>query len=111
MSQGREKVAVVTGANKGVGFALVKRLLQLPFPGVVYLTARDEARGKEAVQQLKAQGLNPNFHLLDISSSQSIERFADFLKRTHGGVDVVIANGGAPFPRDMTPEMVSETLK
>ena len=41
----------VTGGNKGIGFATVKALCE-KFPGIVYLTSRDVARGKEAVAQL-----------------------------------------------------------
>ena len=46
------KVAVVTGSNKGIGFAIVKKLCQ-KFDGVVYLTSRDEGRGKAAVAELE----------------------------------------------------------
>lgn len=50
------KVAVVTGSNKGIGFAIVKGLCQ-KFHGVVYLTSRDESRGKEVVAKLNDKGL------------------------------------------------------
>ena len=46
------KVAVVTGSNKGIGFAIVKKLCQ-QFDGVVYLTSRNEERGKAAVAELE----------------------------------------------------------
>ena len=46
------KVAVVTGSNKGIGFAIVKQLCQ-QFDGTVYLTSRDEGRGKAAVAELE----------------------------------------------------------
>ncbi|CAM1295025.1 Uncharacterised protein g1162 [Pycnogonum litorale] len=73
------RIAVVTGSNKGIGFAIVKSLCE-KFNGVVYLTARDESRGKAAVDELKKQGLKPKFHLLDIDSLESIQSFAKFLK-------------------------------
>jgi carbonyl reductase 1 len=47
------KVAVVTGSNKGIGFAIVKGLLQQNFGGDVLLTARNEERGLAAVEQLQ----------------------------------------------------------
>jgi carbonyl reductase 1 len=47
------KVAVVTGSNKGIGFAIVKGLLQQNFGGDVLLTARSEERGLAAVEQLQ----------------------------------------------------------
>ena len=47
-----KKVAVVTGSNKGIGLATVKGLLS-KFDGDVYLTARNEERGLDAMEQLK----------------------------------------------------------
>jgi carbonyl reductase 1 len=51
------KVAVVTGSNKGIGFATVKGLLQ-KFEGDVVLTARSEERGLAAVEDLKKVSLD-----------------------------------------------------
>ncbi|KAK8502936.1 hypothetical protein V6N13_100236 [Hibiscus sabdariffa] len=59
--------AVVTGANKGIGFEICK---QLASKGImVVLTARDEKRGLEALGKLKELGLSDNivFHHLDIA--------------------------------------------
>ncbi|XP_013193878.1 carbonyl reductase [NADPH] 3 [Amyelois transitella] len=86
-----EKIAVVTGSNKGLGFAIVKGLCK-KFKGTVYLTARDKIRGLEAVQKLNNDGLYPQFHILDVSNSESVKEFADFLKATHGGLDVLVNN-------------------
>ncbi|XP_014367812.2 carbonyl reductase [NADPH] 1 [Papilio machaon] len=85
------KIAVVTGANKGLGFSIVKGLC-FKFDGVVYLTARDEKRGLEAVDKLKALGLHPEFHLLDVSNENSVKNFADYIKTKHGRLDVLINN-------------------
>ncbi|XP_021111877.1 carbonyl reductase [NADPH] 3-like [Heterocephalus glaber] len=65
------RVALVTGANKGIGFTIIRELCQ-GFSGDVVLTARDEARGRAVVQQLQAEGLSPRFHQLDIDDLQSI---------------------------------------
>jgi len=46
-----KRVAVVTGSNKGIGYSIVKFLCK-KFDGIVYLTARDESRGKNAVHEL-----------------------------------------------------------
>ncbi|XP_062030856.1 carbonyl reductase [NADPH] 3-like [Lepus europaeus] len=84
-------VALVTGANKGVGFAITRDLCRL-FSGDMVLTARDEARGWTAVQQLQAEGLSPRFHQLDITDLQSIRALRDFLRREYGGLDVLVNN-------------------
>lgn len=90
------RVAVVTGGNKGIGFAIVKALCQ-KFDGLVYLTARNESRGKSAVAELEKLSLKPKFHLLDISNVDSICQFRDYLKQEHGGLDVLVNNAGIAY--------------
>jgi carbonyl reductase 1 len=93
------KVAVVTGSNKGIGFAIVRGLCK-QFKGDVYLTARDQTRGLQAVEQLKKEGLNPKFHQLDIEDKKSIETLKIFLKNTYGGLDVLVNNAAIAFKQD-----------
>ncbi|XP_058517637.1 carbonyl reductase [NADPH] 3 isoform X1 [Ochotona princeps] len=93
------RVALVTGANKGVGFAIARDLCRR-FSGDVVLTARDEARGRAAVQQLQAEGLSPRFHKLDITDLQSIRTLRDFLRREYGGLNVLVNNAGIAFESD-----------
>ncbi|XP_004474541.1 carbonyl reductase [NADPH] 1 isoform X1 [Dasypus novemcinctus] len=97
------RVALVTGANKGIGFAITRELCRR-FSGDVVLTARDAARGRAAVQQLQAEGLSPRFHQLDIDDPQSIRVLRDFLRREYGGLDVLVNNAGIAFKAvDPTP--------
>ena len=113
------RTAVVTGANKGIGYAIVRHLaLNYPksalsnngtLPLLIYLTARDRGRGEAAVKSLeddkdlqKAKVLSQDgglstvkYHGLDISKEESIRDIADFLKKEHpDGIDVVINNAG-----------------
>ncbi|XP_004615386.1 carbonyl reductase [NADPH] 1 [Sorex araneus] len=100
---GSTRVALVTGANKGIGFAIVRELCR-HFSGDVVLTARDTARGQAAVQQLQAEGLSPRFHQLDINDPQSIRALRDFLRKEYGGLDVLVNNAGIAFKtNDTTP--------
>ncbi|KAI4578699.1 hypothetical protein MJT46_000067 [Ovis ammon polii x Ovis aries] len=97
------RVALVTGASKGVGFAIVRELCR-QFQGDVVLTAPDEAQGRAAVQQLQAEGLSPRFHQLDIDDRQSIRAVRDFLSKEYGGLDVLVNNAGVAFKTaDTTP--------
>ncbi|XP_062031304.1 carbonyl reductase [NADPH] 1 [Lepus europaeus] len=97
------RVALVTGANKGIGFTITRDLCRL-FSGDVVLTARDEARGRAAVQQLQAEGLSPRLHQLDITDLQSIRALRDFLRREYGGLDVLVNNAAIAFQlEDTTP--------
>ncbi|KAG8199461.1 hypothetical protein JTE90_000326 [Oedothorax gibbosus] len=86
-----QRVAVVTGSNKGIGFAIVRALCS-KFDGDVYLTARNEERGLAAVNALEKEGLHPKFHLLDIESEDSIKSLATFLKSHYEGLDVLVNN-------------------
>ncbi|XP_780055.3 carbonyl reductase [NADPH] 1 [Strongylocentrotus purpuratus] len=90
-----QKVAVVTGSNTGIGLAMVRALCKhFGENGVVYLTARNEERGMQAVEVLKKEGLNPRFHLLDVNDVTSMEKLRDDIKTEHGGVDILINNAG-----------------
>lgn len=101
------RVAVVTGANKGIGFEIVKRLCK-EFEGHVYLTARDVAKGERAVARLEAEGLRPRFHQLDVTSRASVETLKEYLLQTYGGLDVLVNNAGVLCERESNPVPFSE---
>ncbi len=110
MRDDERRVAVVTGANQGLGFALVDGLCRALGPeAAVYLTARDERRGADAVAALCARGSTPRFARLDVSDPAGVERFAAMVKVEHGGVDIVISNAvrrlvrEAPFAEQVRP--------
>ncbi|XP_059067999.1 (+)-neomenthol dehydrogenase-like isoform X2 [Cryptomeria japonica] len=86
-----ETVGVVTGANKGIGYAIVHQLAE---NGIcVILTARDEERGKAAVKTLNDQGFhNVVFHQLDVQDESSIQAFANWVKEKYGKLDILINN-------------------
>ncbi|KAH3772492.1 carbonyl reductase [NADPH] 1-like [Dreissena polymorpha] len=91
-----KSVAVVTGSNKGIGYAIVRGLCK-QFQGDVILTARNEANGQEALKKLNAEGLKPVFHQLDITDDTSIQRMRDFLQKNYGGLDVLVNNAAIAY--------------
>ncbi|XP_072179151.1 carbonyl reductase [NADPH] 1-like [Diadema setosum] len=93
------KVALVTGGNKGIGYAIVRALSKaLKEEGVVYLASRDEGRGQEAVQQLKGEGLqNVDFLQLDLLNNDHIDKAQKYLKEKHGGLDILVNNAAIAF--------------
>jgi carbonyl reductase 1 len=102
MTKQQRKIAFVTGANQGLGFALVRGLCQRwGDEGIIYLTARDEERGEQAVATLEAEGLHPHFHLLDVAVDASVKAFADYLNEIYGGVDIAISNAAARIVKDI----------
>ncbi len=87
-----ERIAVVTGGNKGLGLEIFR---QLAAEGVnVVLTARDSARGLEAVAALQAQQLNVIFHPLDVTDDASVRTLGEYMTRTHGRCDILVNNAG-----------------
>lgn len=103
-----ETVAVVTGANKGIGFEIVRRLA---LEGLtVVLTARNESRGITATQELHAQGLdNVVFHQLDVSNQESMNDFADWIQETYCGLDILV-NNAAVYHDDSSYENAVESM-
>ena len=90
------KVAIISGSNQGLGFALVEALCKnLGLNASVYLTARDAARGMDGIRQLRDRGLSPIFHLLHVTDDASVAALAETIRTRHGGVDIVISNAAA----------------
>uniref|UniRef100_A0A7N1A3N4 Short-chain dehydrogenase/reductase n=1 Tax=Kalanchoe fedtschenkoi TaxID=63787 RepID=A0A7N1A3N4_KALFE len=88
------RYAVVTGANKGIGFEVVRQLASKQV--VVVLTARDEKRGLEAVEKLRAEGLSDYvvFHQLNVTDPDSCASLADFVQSKFGKLDILVNNAG-----------------
>jgi carbonyl reductase 1 len=95
--QQEQRVILVTGANKGLGFEVIKKLLEessAPNNNVILLGSRDLTRGQDALVKL---GSPSNVHVLqlDTSSAESIAHATDEIKQKYGGqLDVLINNAG-----------------
>ncbi|MFI8233763.1 SDR family oxidoreductase [Streptomyces sp. NPDC085900] len=87
-----EKIALVTGANKGIGFAVARRLGEQGI--VVFLGARDETRGKQAADALAADGIAATALRLDVRDPASVAEAAAAIERRHGRLDILINNAG-----------------
>lgn len=94
---GKETIAIVTGANRGIGFDMVKRLAELGL--TVILTARDVIKGQQAMQKLTTQGLahHVHFSFLDVSQPDSITAFAAWFKDNFGVLDILVNNAAVSF--------------
>lgn len=95
MNAKNKKVAIVTGANRGIGFETCKQLVKKGFQ--VILTSRDEQKGLAAYRQLQDEGLPVQFHLLDVGDPISINNICEFMKKEYKQCDVLINNAGI-FP-------------
>jgi NAD(P)-dependent dehydrogenase (short-subunit alcohol dehydrogenase family) len=110
----RASIAVVTGANRGIGFEISR---QLAARGAeVILTARNDDAGKAATRKLAAQNLTVQFCALDVRSPESIVALRKFLEKSYGRLDVLINNAGIIAKKDAHAleadmETVRETLE
>ncbi|OZM80822.1 SDR family oxidoreductase [Pseudonocardia sp. MH-G8] len=86
------KTALVTGANKGIGFAIAQGLGALGF--TVAVGARDDARRDEAVERLRAAGVDAFGVALDVTSDDSVATAAKIIEQTAGRLDVLVNNAG-----------------
>ena len=109
------RIAVVTGANRGIGFEICRQLARQRF--TVVLTCRSAALGRAAVKALHADGLEVDYHPLDVTSPVSIKALAGHLAQRYGRLDVLINNAGVMLdPRgsrvlDAKPQTFRDTLE
>lgn len=88
----RGKIALVTGANRGLGFETARRLARRG--AKVLLGVRSEERGKEAAAKLKSEGLDAEFILLDMEDRKTHEKAARFIEENFGKLDILVNNAG-----------------
>jgi NAD(P)-dependent dehydrogenase (short-subunit alcohol dehydrogenase family) len=92
--QPHQRVFLVTGANKGIGFEVVKKLSANHPTDLILLGSRDQKRGEDALTQLGSP-LNVKVLVLDTSSKESIEQAKQEIQQRYGGyLDIIINNAG-----------------
>jgi NAD(P)-dependent dehydrogenase (short-subunit alcohol dehydrogenase family) len=86
------KIALITGANKGIGFETAR---QLAARGITVLVgARDEERGRQAERALRDGGADACFVQLDVTDATSVRRAAEWIDAEYGRLDVLVNNAG-----------------
>jgi len=92
MTNPKQKVAIVTGANRGIGFESCRQLAQLGIQTI--LTSRSESLGQDAAKVLQQEGLPVTAYPMDITDLDSIIALAKFVDQSFGGCDILINNAG-----------------
>lgn len=100
-----KRIALVTGANKGIGLEIAR---QLASEGITVLVgSRDEARGHAAAASLAAQGLVATAVQLDVDDQASVDAAAAHIQATHGRLDILVNNAGIFDFADAPPSRAS----
>ncbi|MGH9615862.1 MAG: SDR family oxidoreductase [Acidobacteriaceae bacterium] len=86
------QVAVVTGASRGIGLAIARKLSSLG--AHVVLTARDQTQLSKAVVDIQSSGGSAEFHPCDLTQPEQIETFARLILETHGRCEILVNNAG-----------------
>jgi len=105
MTPSPKQVALVTGANKGIGFEVARRIAKSGY--VVLLGARNPAAGGEAADTLRREGLDVRFVELDVTRMEVIRAAAARIEVDFGRLDVLVNNAGIADPNDGPPTRAS----
>lgn len=109
-----KQIALVTGANKGLGLEICRQLGKLGF--TVLLGSRDEARGEEAATALRGEGLEVRAVRVDSDSPDTFAPLRDLIESDYGHLDALINNAGtatdwAFTAADVPMQMVRDTFE
>ncbi len=95
MSATAKKVALISGANKGIGLETAR---QLGKQGItVLLGARDLAKGEAAAAQLKSEGIDARAVKLDVVNPADVKALAEKIEKEFGVLDILVNNAGVAF--------------
>jgi NAD(P)-dependent dehydrogenase (short-subunit alcohol dehydrogenase family) len=101
------KVALITGANKGIGLETARQLGKLGY--VVLLGSRDALKGEVAARQLRHEGIDARVMKLDVTRAADIKAVAAGVEKNFGRLDVLVNNAGVMIEKGWTQNTTSET--
>ncbi|MFG1856158.1 SDR family oxidoreductase [Actinomadura geliboluensis] len=109
-----QTIALVTGANKGIGYEIAAGLGALGWS--VGVGARDDARREAAVEKLRAEGVDAFGVPLDVTDDASVQAAAALIEERAGRLDVLVNNagvtgGGPQEPTKVTPEIMRTAVE
>lgn len=108
------RTALVTGANRGIGLEIVRQLARKGLR--VLLTSRRRPAGERARESLRAEGVETEFCLLDVCDPGSVDQAVQWVRETHGRLDVLVNNAAIAIDREerlaeVDPTILEETFR
>ena len=103
--QETKKIALITGANKGIGFEVARQMAKSGW--TVLAAARNEEVGEKAVATLRAEGLDVHFFRIDLDEHQTATIASEAIHAKFGRLDLLINNAGVSGKADGPPSKVS----
>ncbi|MAN77087.1 MAG: short-chain dehydrogenase [Rhizobiales bacterium] len=100
-----KKVALVTGANKGIGLEIARQLAQAGIK--VLLGARDSARGQQAAAGLASDGLDVEAVSINLNDERTIAATVETITGRYGRLDILVNNAGIVDAEDGPPSVGS----
>jgi NAD(P)-dependent dehydrogenase (short-subunit alcohol dehydrogenase family) len=102
-----KKVALITGANKGLGLETGRQLGKLGY--VVLVGSRDALKGEVAARQLRGDGIDARVLKLDVLKASDIKAAAECIEKDFGKLDVLVNNAGVMREKSWTKNTTTET--
>ena len=103
------KVALVTGANKGIGLEIARQLAQQGCTMLV--SARDQQRGEDAAQKLQSEGLDARFLHLDVTDQSTIDAAAERIEKEFQKLDILVNNAAIGLDRTPPSQLDMDILR
>lgn len=106
MSKLKGKIAVVTGATGGIGFAVAKKLGKEG--ATVLLNGIDDEGGAKAVEELSAEGIEAEYYGFDVTDEEAVTENIKAIGEKYGKIDVLVNNAGGLGGRSRFEEMTTD---
>ncbi len=103
------KLALVTGANKGIGLETARELAEMGY--IVLLGSRDSGGGSAAIEKLKAKGLEVEMVPLEMTNAEDWQKVFDYIDKKFGKLDVLVNNAAVCFKEDTTTGVPLDVLR